>query len=84
MQRNWHKAKAGTGQLVMVSGEAGIGKSQLLENFRAELNKDEVDVLRMFGSPHALSTPLHPILNLLRRKAGVQHSQAPAAQLEAL
>ncbi|QFU77157.1 adenylate/guanylate cyclase domain-containing protein [Halioglobus maricola] len=84
LQRTWQQAKSGTGQLVLVSGEAGIGKSQLLENFRSELSKAKVDVLRMYGSPHALSTPLHPIINLLRRKAGIQHSQTPEEQLELL
>jgi class 3 adenylate cyclase/tetratricopeptide (TPR) repeat protein len=84
LQQSWSRAKQGWGQIVMISGEAGIGKSRLLENFRSTVDSENVEVMRMFGSPHAVSTPMHPIIELLKRKAGIHLSTEPPEQFTRL
>ncbi len=80
LREGWQRAVERRGQLIMICGEAGIGKSQLLEDFRASLNGDDVEVLRMYGSPHAKSTPLHPIIAQLLRAAGIKLYEPPEQQ----
>ncbi len=80
LQVGWQQTLDGHGQLRMISGEAGMGKSQLLEDFRASLHGQDVEVLRMYGSPHAKSTPLHPIIDQVRRAGKIRLSESPDEQ----
>ena len=75
---------AGVCQLVVVCGEEGIGKSHLLENFIASLPPDLLEVLRIFGAPHATGNVLHPIISYLRRHAGIEACDSNAVKLDKL
>ena len=81
---SWQKAWAHNGQLVMISGEAGIGKSCLLENFRASLAPESPRVIRMYGSPHATGSVLYPVIAHCKRSIGIKASDPPGAQLDKL
>lgn len=60
-------ARAGTGQAVLISGEAGIGKSSLLRALRDGLAGESVAWMEGYGSPYIQSSPLAPIIELLER-----------------
>jgi class 3 adenylate cyclase len=82
--RRWSKAKTGQGQVVLLSGEAGIGKSRLtaalLERFAAQPHTR----LRYFCSPQRTDSALYPIISQMERAAGFTHEDTAKAKLDKL
>ena len=82
--RRWSKAKGGEGQVVLLSGEPGIGKSRLtaalLERFAAEPHTR----LRYFCSPQHTDSALYPIISQMERAAGFTHDDGAQAKLDKL
>ena len=70
----WQQSVAGTGQVGVVSGEPGIGKSRLIRQFRSSLDASPRDVLSLQCSPFHVNTPLAPEIERLRRAAGIQEA----------
>jgi class 3 adenylate cyclase/predicted ATPase len=68
--RRWQRATAGEGQVVLLSGEAGIGKSRLVDAFRNRIGDGPHTRLRYFCSPYHQGSALHPFIVQLERAAG--------------
>src|SRR5215472_4602036 len=84
LDRRWAQAKAGRGQVVLISAEPGIGKSRLAEAFRASLESEPRTRLRYFCAPHHQDSALFPFIAQLERAAGFQRDDTPCARLDKL
>jgi predicted ATPase/class 3 adenylate cyclase len=82
--RRWSMAKTGEGQVVLVSGEAGIGKSRLTAALLERLASEQHTRLRYFCSPQHTESALYPIISQMERAAGLTHDDAPRAKLDKL
>src|ERR1700735_989463 len=79
--RRCSKAKTGQGQVVLLSGEAGIGKSRLTAALLERLANEQHTRLRYFCSPQHTDSALYPIIGQMERAAGLAHGDAPQAKL---
>jgi class 3 adenylate cyclase/predicted ATPase len=82
--RRWSKAKSGEGQVVLLAGEAGIGKSRLTAVLLGSLAGEHYTRLRYFCSPQHTDSPLFPIIGHMERAAGFAHDDTPQAKLDKL
>ena len=82
--RRWARAKAGDGQVVLVSGEPGIGKSRITAALEERLHAEPHLRLRYFCSPYHQDSALFPFIDQLGRAAGFARDDLPAAKLEKL
>jgi predicted ATPase len=76
------KALAGQGQLVTLMGEAGVGKSRLLYEFRHRLDRHQVTVVQGWCHASGITTSYLPFLEVLRRGLGLRDEDPPAVLLE--
>ncbi len=70
LMRRWERARQGDGQLVMIVGEPGLGKSRLLEEFHARLSDTPHTWVEWSCSQLLQNTPLHPIAEWGRQRFG--------------
>jgi class 3 adenylate cyclase/predicted ATPase len=77
----WVRARAGAGQVVLLSGEAGIGKSRLVDVLRRRLAREPHFRLDARCSAYAEHSAFNPVIDLLRRILRFQDSDAPGDQL---
>ena len=82
--RRWSKAKSGEGQVVLLSGEAGIGKSRLTAALLERLSGEAPTRLRYFCSPQHTDSALYPIIGQMERAAGLAYDDKPQAKLDKL
>jgi class 3 adenylate cyclase len=84
LRRRWLRAKGGEGQVVLLSGEAGIGKSRLTAALLEELAGEPHVHLGYFCSPQHTESAFHPVIAQLERAAGFVRQDAPDAKLDKL
>jgi class 3 adenylate cyclase/predicted ATPase len=82
--RRWSRAKSGEGQVVLLSGEAGIGKSRLTAALLDRVAGEPHRRLRYFCSPQHTDSALYPFISQMERAAGLTHDDAPEARLDKL
>jgi predicted ATPase len=82
--RRWSKAKAGEGQVVLLSGEPGIGKSRLTAALLERVATEPHTRLRYFCSPQHTDSALYPIISQMERAARFTYDDTAQAKLDKL
>ncbi len=82
--RRWARAKTGEGQVVLLSGEAGIGKSRLTAALLESVAAEPHTRLRYFCSPQHTDSAFYPIIGQMERAAGLGYDDKPQAKLDKL
>jgi class 3 adenylate cyclase/predicted ATPase len=82
--RRWARAEAGDGQVVLISGEPGIGKSRIAAALEERLRGEPHLRLRYFCSPYHQDSALYPFIDQLGRAADFASEGSPADRLEKL
>jgi hypothetical protein len=80
--RCWARAKAGDGQVALLSGEPGFGKSRIAAAVAERLHTEPHVRLRYFCSPYHQDSALYPFIDQLGRASGLARDEPPAVKLE--
>jgi predicted ATPase len=80
----WRLARRGEGQVVLLSGEPGIGKSRIIEAMRERMADQSYTHLRYSCSPHWQDSALHPFVAQIERAAGIARGDPPEGRLDKL
>jgi predicted ATPase/class 3 adenylate cyclase len=84
LQERWQRAKQGEGQVVLLSGEPGIGKSRLVQELKEQLAYEGVMRIEFRCSPYYRNSALYPIIDHPQRLLQFAREDSPAAKLEKL
>ncbi|HEY4042991.1 MAG TPA: AAA family ATPase, partial [Rhodopila sp.] len=82
--RRWALAKAGSGRVVLISAEPGVGKSRLAAAVAERIAAEPHTPLRYFCSPHHQDIALYPVIAQMERAADSAHTDGPGARLAKL
>jgi predicted ATPase len=80
----WVQSQAGRGQVVLLRGEAGIGKSRLVEALRERVRREGATHVAFRCSPYYQNSALYPVIDHLQRFLQWQRDDAPEARLDVL
>ena len=80
----WGQSKAGRGQVGLLSGEAGIGKSRLLEALRARVSQDRHTQITLRCSPYHVNSALYPVITHLEQLLQLNRDDSPETKLATL
>jgi predicted ATPase len=80
----WDRARRGIGQVGLICGEAGIGKSHLCEFLLGHIVEEPHATLRYQCSPHHLNSPFYPVISQLEHAMGFEQADASALKFEKL
>jgi class 3 adenylate cyclase len=78
----WHRAIKGKGQVALLSGEAGIGKSRVLAMLREQIGRQHYLTLRYQCSPHHVNDAFHPVKGQIWHAAGFVSGEAASSRLD--
>ena len=82
LEEHWSAARAGEARFVTVLGEAGIGKSRLVQEFRQQFADLDVDQLVMRSTPYSKDSAFLPIIELIELRLDLHRSLSPEARLD--
>ena len=82
--RRWSRAKVGEGQVVLLSGEPGIGKSRIAASILKHIAAEPHSRLRYFCSPQHTESALYPVIGQMERAAGLVRTDTPREKLDKL
>jgi predicted ATPase/class 3 adenylate cyclase len=80
----WSEAKGGEGQVVLLSGEPGIGKSRITHVLREQIANEPHTRLRYQCSPYYTNTPFYPVIDQLERAAAFARDDPLESKLDKL
>lgn len=84
IRERWHLARQGDGQILTVAGEAGIGKSRVIEALQQELAAEAHARINLQCSPYHSDSALYPLIQYLIRAAGFAPADPPDVRTEKL
>ena len=84
LRRRWQQACDGEGQVVLVSGEPGIGKSRLIQALRDHVGDQRHIRLRYQCSPYHANSAFHPVIEQIARAAGFERDEPAAIKIDKL
>lgn len=79
--RRWEQSKQGQGQVVLISGEAGLGKSSLVEGLRAQVYQEGYTRIAFRCSPYTVNSAMHPVIEHVQRLLGWQREDSAESRL---
>jgi class 3 adenylate cyclase/predicted ATPase len=80
----WAQSQDGLGQVILLSGEAGIGKSRLVEALRQRLGSEEMASIVLRCSPYYTHSALYPVIEHLQRLLHFHREETPEEKLDKL
>jgi class 3 adenylate cyclase len=84
LRRRWEQSREGLGQVVLITGEAGIGKTTLVETLRTEVRREGATRITFRCSPYHQNSALYPVIEHLQHVCQFEREDPPAARLEKL
>jgi class 3 adenylate cyclase/predicted ATPase len=84
LRDRWNRAVDGEGQVAVISGEAGVGKSRLIRALRETLNPESCRIFAYYCSPHHQTSALYPIISYYERAAGIVYDEPHDLKLKKL
>ena len=84
MSTLWERAKSGKGQVVLLCGEAGIGKSRICKAWLDSIANEPHITLRLQCSPYHVNSPFYPAIKQLEHAAGLERGDSPKLKLQKL
>ena len=80
----WGQAKEGEGQVILLCGEAGIGKSRILRELQERVREDPAIILRFQCSPYRINTAFSPLIDYLQQSADFRREDGVELKLDKL
>jgi class 3 adenylate cyclase/predicted ATPase len=84
LRERWSQVTEGLGQVILVQGEAGIGKSRLVQVLKEHVAEASHTALECRGSPYHQHSALYPVIDLLQRAWQLAPGETPAEHLRKL
>src|SRR5262249_17275978 len=84
LREGWAQVKDGSGQVVLLSGEAGIGKSRLVHALKEHLTAESYTRIECRCSPYYQHTALYPVSDVLERMLHFRRDEAPEEKVQRL
>ncbi|MGE0825311.1 MAG: adenylate/guanylate cyclase domain-containing protein [Candidatus Binatia bacterium] len=84
LQRRWAQAKEGSGQVVLLSGEPGIGKSRLVQALKEQVLTEGATRIEFRCSPYHQNSAFYPLIDHLQRLLQLQREDTPQTKLSKL
>lgn len=82
--KRWQQAKDAEGQVVLLCGEAGAGKSRIIESFHERLGEEPHSRVLYYGSPYHQHTAFYPVIEQLTRALRFGKDDTPSQKLDKL
>jgi AAA ATPase domain/Adenylate and Guanylate cyclase catalytic domain len=84
LRERWERVRDGEGQVVLLSGEPGIGKSRLVEALKESLKHEDASCLELRCSPYHQNSALYPVIEHVQRMLGFQNGDNTEEKLHKL